>query len=128
MSISLLLKEMKFKVYYDVVIFWPKFDDGNIIIFILVMCSISAQRWYRIENKRKLYVLILTNIKLRHSILPNRENSADEVDFDHATYKVLSILSCIVEVKKEKSLSHSDLFRWYGKEMKLFLKVSDFSH
>ena len=72
------------------------------------MCSISAQRWYRIESKRKLYVLILTNIKLRHSILPSRENSADEVDFDHATDKVLSILNCIVEVKKEKCLGHSD--------------------
>ena len=73
-----------------------------------------------------MYVLILTNIKLRHSILPSRENSADEVDFDHATYKVLSILSCIVEVKKEKCLGHSDFLVDMEKRRNCFENVFGF--
>ena len=54
-----------------------------------------------------MYVLTLINVKLRHSILPGREKSTDKVDFYQC--KVLSLLSCIVEVKKEKSLHHSAL-------------------
>ena len=70
LSISLLLKERNLKF-----IMMLSFSDQSwwwqyYIFFILVMCSISAQRWYRIESKGKLYILILTNIKLRYTILP----------------------------------------------------------
>ena len=80
-----------------------KVNDGNIIILFKLLVLFLPNGDIELKVPKYFMFLILTNVKLRHTILHSREKSVEKLISINATNKVLSLLSCIVEVKKEKS-------------------------